>query len=123
MSDTTAHEGREVLVDARGLRCPLPVIRLGRESTRWPAGTVLRVLATDPAAQHDIPAWARLRGHRLLRIDVSPPAAGDDRPVEDIGPARDDGRGEDVAHTSVEALVLLMSGPEESPDARRAPAG
>ncbi|WP_277213103.1 sulfurtransferase TusA family protein [Isoptericola croceus] len=51
------------VVDARGLRCPLPVIRLAARAKELPAGTEVTVLATDPAAQHDVPAWARLRGH------------------------------------------------------------
>lgn len=54
------------LVDARGLRCPVPVIRLARAARDAPPGTVLTVLSTDPAARHDVPAWARLRGHELV---------------------------------------------------------
>lgn len=54
-----------VVVDARGQRCPLPVISLARRARGLPAGTAVEVLATDPAARHDVPAWARLRGHRV----------------------------------------------------------
>lgn len=54
------------VVDARGLRCPAPVIRLARAARDVPAGTELTVLATDPAAVHDVPAWARMRGHELV---------------------------------------------------------
>ena len=52
-----------VVVDARGLRCPLPVIQLARVAADLPSGAVVVVLATDPAARHDVPAWARMRGH------------------------------------------------------------
>ncbi len=52
-----------VVIDARGLRCPLPVIRLAARAKELPPGTLVTVLATDPAARHDVPAWARLRGH------------------------------------------------------------
>lgn len=55
-----------VVVDARGLRCPAPVIRLARAARDVTAGTELTVLATDPAAVHDVPAWARMRGHELV---------------------------------------------------------
>lgn len=55
-----------VRVDARGLRCPLPVIRLAAAARELPAGTVVEVLWTDPAARHDIPAWARMRGHAVV---------------------------------------------------------
>ncbi|MEU2198851.1 sulfurtransferase TusA family protein [Isoptericola sp. NPDC019482] len=55
-----------VVVDARGLRCPLPVIRLAAAARGLPAGTVVTVLSTDPAARHDVPAWARMRGHATV---------------------------------------------------------
>ena len=53
----------DTLVDARGLRCPLPVIRLAAAAKSLPAGTELTVLSTDPAAKLDVPAWCRMRGH------------------------------------------------------------
>ena len=53
-------------VDARGLRCPLPVIRLAQAAAGLAPGSVLEVLTTDPAAAHDVPAWARMRGHEWL---------------------------------------------------------
>ncbi len=55
-------------VDARGLRCPLPVIRLAAVARDAPAGTEVVVLATDPAARHDVPAWCRMRGHTLAEV-------------------------------------------------------
>jgi tRNA 2-thiouridine synthesizing protein A len=54
------------LVDCRGQRCPLPVITLARRLATVEPGVVLRVLADDPAAATDIPAWCRLRGQRFL---------------------------------------------------------
>ena len=56
----------QVVVDARGLRCPLPVIELARAAQGSPAGTVVEVWATDPAARADIPAWCRMRGQDYL---------------------------------------------------------
>jgi tRNA 2-thiouridine synthesizing protein A len=55
-------------VDARGLRCPLPVIRLAEAARQAAAGTTIVVLAGDPAARHDIPAWCRMRDHELLEM-------------------------------------------------------
>lgn len=55
-------------VDARGLRCPLPVIRLAEAARVAPAGALIVVLASDPAARHDIPAWCRMREHDLLEV-------------------------------------------------------
>lgn len=58
--------GDEAVVDARGERCPLPVIRLARAVSEGPGLRVVTVLATDPAAAHDVPAWCRMRGHRFV---------------------------------------------------------
>ncbi|MFI2751879.1 sulfurtransferase TusA family protein [Cellulomonas sp. P22] len=58
-----------VVVDARGERCPMPVIRLARTARELPAGALLTVLATDPAARLDVPAWARMRGHTLVGVE------------------------------------------------------
>ncbi len=73
----TAHSGADpgadrepLLVDARGLRCPLPVLRLAQALQRLPEGGRVRLLATDPAARTDVPAFCRLRGLHLA--DVAP---------------------------------------------------
>jgi tRNA 2-thiouridine synthesizing protein A len=54
------------VLDCRGQRCPLPVIALARRLPELPIGAVLRVLADDPAAAVDIPAWCRLRGQEYV---------------------------------------------------------
>ncbi|TDC54072.1 sulfurtransferase TusA family protein, partial [Micromonospora sp. KC207] len=54
------------VLDCRGQRCPLPVIKLARRLPELPVGAVLRVLADDPAAAVDIPAWCRMRGHEFV---------------------------------------------------------
>ena len=56
----------EDVIDARGLRCPLPVIRLAQRAAGAGAGTELEVWSTDPAAAADVPAWCRMRGHEFL---------------------------------------------------------
>ena len=64
--DAAGHAPDDVdVVDARGQRCPLPVIRLARLVRDDPTPRVVTVLATDPAAAHDVPAWCRMRGHRF----------------------------------------------------------
>jgi tRNA 2-thiouridine synthesizing protein A len=55
-----------VTLDCLGQRCPLPVIALARAIGRVQVGEVVRVLADDPAAGNDIPAWCRLRGHEFV---------------------------------------------------------
>ncbi len=58
-----------VRVDARGVLCPVPIIRLARVAAVQPPGTVLELLTDDPAAQIDVPAWCHLRGHDLLSAE------------------------------------------------------
>jgi TusA-related sulfurtransferase len=53
------------------MRCPQPVIELARRIGDVPAGGVVAVLADDPAAATDVPAWCRLRGHEYLGTETS----------------------------------------------------
>jgi tRNA 2-thiouridine synthesizing protein A len=53
-------------LDARGMLCPMPVIRTQQRVATLAEGDVLEVLATDPGVLHDIPAWCRVHGHELL---------------------------------------------------------
>ncbi|ODT79144.1 MAG: hypothetical protein ABS76_21385 [Pelagibacterium sp. SCN 64-44] len=54
------------LIDARGLKCPLPVLKLEKRLAEAPPGAVLIVLATDPMAKVDIPLHCRQNGHDCL---------------------------------------------------------
>ena len=54
------------VLDCRGQRCPLPVIMLARALPGVEVGATVRVIADDPAAAVDIPAWCRMRGHGYL---------------------------------------------------------
>jgi tRNA 2-thiouridine synthesizing protein A len=58
--------GPDEVLDCRGQRCPLPVINLARRLPELPVGAVVRVLADDPAAAVDIPAFCRMRGHEFI---------------------------------------------------------
>ncbi|MFA7095765.1 MAG: sulfurtransferase TusA family protein [Gammaproteobacteria bacterium] len=55
-------------LDARRLLCPLPVIRVQEQVGRLAKGDTLEVLCTDPGARHDIPAWCRVHGHRVVDV-------------------------------------------------------
>ena len=63
----------EHLVDATGLACPLPILRARRALNTVEAGAKITVLATDPAAISDFPAFCRQTGHVLVEY-----SAGDD---------------------------------------------
>ncbi len=68
------HVDPDSVLDCRGQRCPLPVIAIAERMPRIEIGSVLRVLADDPAADNDIPAWCRLRGQEF--IGSQPSGAG-----------------------------------------------
>jgi tRNA 2-thiouridine synthesizing protein A len=51
------------LLDCRGLKCPLPVLKLEKLLAQLPGGAALNVLATDPVAKIDIPLYCRQNGH------------------------------------------------------------
>src|SRR5690242_21434052 len=51
------------IVDARGLKCPLPVLKMEKRLAALPSGVVLVVLATDEMARVDIPLYCRQHGH------------------------------------------------------------
>jgi tRNA 2-thiouridine synthesizing protein A len=56
----------DVEVDARGLWCPLPVLRLAKALAGKRAGFVARLLATDPAVVEDVAVFCREGGHDLV---------------------------------------------------------
>jgi tRNA 2-thiouridine synthesizing protein A len=58
--------------DARGLLCPLPVLKARRRLLALPPGGVLRVIADDPAARIDFPHFCAEAGHRLLAQSETP---------------------------------------------------
>jgi tRNA 2-thiouridine synthesizing protein A len=59
----------EILVDARGHRCPVPTLRLRRALEQAPAGARLRLLADDPLARIDVPHLLGEVGSTLAGID------------------------------------------------------
>ncbi|WP_349236036.1 sulfurtransferase TusA family protein [Devosia sp. FKR38] len=65
-------------IDARGLKCPLPVLRMEKRLAALSPGSMLTVLATDAMARIDIPLYCRQHGHDctstiegdVLRFDI-----------------------------------------------------
>lgn len=53
-------------IDARGLLCPLPVLRARKRLGALAPGDLLRVLADDPAAVIDMPHFCAEQGHELV---------------------------------------------------------
>ncbi len=65
MTDQT-QQASEVLVDARGLLCPVPIIRLSKAIKAVPIGGMVRLLATDPGSDPDVKAWEKQTGNELV---------------------------------------------------------
>lgn len=63
MSDPIAFD-REV--DARGLNCPLPILKAKKALAELVSGQVLKVLSTDPGSLRDFQAFARQTGNEML---------------------------------------------------------
>jgi tRNA 2-thiouridine synthesizing protein A len=53
-------------LDARGLNCPLPILRAKKALTEMSSGQVLRIVATDPGSVKDFQAFSRQTGNELL---------------------------------------------------------
>jgi len=56
----------EIVVDARGHRCPVPTLRLRRALEAAPAGALVRLYADDPMARIDVPHFAAEAGAELI---------------------------------------------------------
>lgn len=56
----------KVVLDAKGLSCPLPVVKARLELDKLAPGEVLQVLATDPGSVADFDSWTKMTGHELL---------------------------------------------------------
>ena len=54
-------------LDARGLQCPMPIVKTSKEIKTLEVGEILEVLATDPASMADIQAWSKSTGNELLK--------------------------------------------------------
>ena len=53
-------------LDARGLNCPLPILRAKKSINSMTAGQVLRIIATDPGSVKDFEAFAKQTGNELI---------------------------------------------------------
>lgn len=98
-----AQEADEIVVDARGHRCPVPTLRLRRAVEAARPGSIVRLLADDPLARVDVPHFVAQTGLELLDIAIEGSVAavrirvpdtgkrraggGDDAPPEDVQPS------------------------------------
>ena len=58
----------DVVVDAKGLKCPMPVIKLQQQVRKGKPGHLIAIECTDSGAEKDITSWARVNKHTLLNV-------------------------------------------------------
>ncbi|AVX09311.1 MULTISPECIES: sulfurtransferase TusA family protein [Priestia] len=57
------------VIDAKGLACPMPIVKTKKAMNELEAGQVLEIHATDKGAKNDLAAWAKSGGHELLHTE------------------------------------------------------
>lgn len=62
-------EANKVL-DAKGLACPMPIVKTKKAINDLESGQVLEIQATDKGAKNDLAAWAKSGGHELINHEV-----------------------------------------------------
>jgi tRNA 2-thiouridine synthesizing protein A len=55
------------LLDAKGLACPMPIVKTKRAINELESGQILEIHATDKGAKNDLSAWAKSGGHELVK--------------------------------------------------------
>jgi len=53
-------------LDYKGLKCPMPIVKISQEMPKLKVGDVVEVLTTDPGSLSDFPAWAKSSGNEVL---------------------------------------------------------
>jgi tRNA 2-thiouridine synthesizing protein A len=53
-------------LDARGLACPMPIVKTAQAVAGMASGQLLEVLATDPGSVKDFAAWSKTTGHEIV---------------------------------------------------------
>jgi tRNA 2-thiouridine synthesizing protein A len=59
-------------IDATGRKCPIPIIMLAERIREVPVGQLVAVLADDPAAETDVPAWCMLKSQEFVSATELP---------------------------------------------------
>jgi tRNA 2-thiouridine synthesizing protein A len=63
-------EAANVTVDARGLNCPMPIVKTAQAVKTLASGQVIEILATDPGAVKDFAAWSKATGNEPVEQTV-----------------------------------------------------
>lgn len=61
----------DAILDVKGLLCPMPILKTKVEVDKLSSGKILEIIATDPAADPDIKAWAKNTGNKFLGSEIN----------------------------------------------------
>jgi tRNA 2-thiouridine synthesizing protein A len=61
-----------ITIDALGRKCPIPIIMLAERIREVPVGELIAVLADDPAAENDVPAWCMMKSQEYVTTTALP---------------------------------------------------
>lgn len=59
-------------LDYKGLKCPMPIVKISQELPKSRVGDVVEVLTTDPGSLSDFPAWAKTTGNQVVETKQEP---------------------------------------------------
>ena len=60
----------DVELDASGLSCPMPIMKLAKQIKSMQSGQILKMLGTDPGSLEDVPKWCKRTGNELLHTET-----------------------------------------------------
>jgi len=58
----------DVILDCKGLSCPMPILKLAMAIKKLDVGKVIELWGTDPGSKDDVPAWCERTGNSLLEV-------------------------------------------------------
>lgn len=59
----------DLVIDARGLSCPMPIVKAKKGMDSLQKGLVMELIATDKGSVNDVQAWAKQAGHEVLSVE------------------------------------------------------
>lgn len=72
MNENTLSPSSDYIVDAKGLKCPMPVIKLQQQVRLSRPGELILIECTDPGAEKDITSWSNVNKHTIKLITPTP---------------------------------------------------
>ncbi|HHT00311.1 MAG TPA: sulfurtransferase TusA family protein [Thiomicrospira sp.] len=68
MTRNTSENSDPILLDAKGLKCPMPVIKLQQQVRLSRPGDLITIACTDSSAEKDIASWTRVNKHQFIQV-------------------------------------------------------